>query len=105
MPGTLACRQEAARSKIPGKNPKTQREEQSGRLVSRRREDAPDRWVVNRISCEKHATFAFFQADLGGQPETIRGCALLPAQMVFFYWPVRVEAVVFAHGSLSAVIV
>jgi len=46
-------KKEAARSRIPGKNPKTQREEQPGRLVSRRREDAPDGGGVNGKFFEK----------------------------------------------------
>lgn len=41
-------KREAARSKNPGKNPKTQREEQSDRLVLRRREHAPACTGVNR---------------------------------------------------------
>jgi hypothetical protein len=48
---------EAARSENPGKNPKTQREEQSDRLVLRRAKDAPVPSSVNRKSCEEIASF------------------------------------------------
>jgi hypothetical protein len=53
-------KKEAARSSIPGKNPKTQREEQSGRLVLRRAEDAPVPLGVNGNLCEKSDFFQKF---------------------------------------------
>jgi hypothetical protein len=82
----LREKKEAARSRIPGKNPKTQREEQSGRLVLRRAEHAPVATRVNGNLCEKTDFFRNFSGDVRWESaEEASWMAICGMDLRFFY--------------------